>query len=83
MRCEDISYKAKDGSLIIYYNGEFRGAIESTSMSVSIIDELLSKIEELEKQVEFLLNIPKDAVWETLINDSTRQYKTINKPKEE
>jgi len=52
MRCKNVTWKTKDGSLNIYYNGEFRGAIESTSMSVSIVNELVNRIEKLEKELK-------------------------------
>ena len=62
MKCENVSYGTLDGSLIIYYNGKFRGSIESTSMSCSIIDELLNRIEELEQQVDYLKDLPKESM---------------------
>jgi len=52
MKCENVSYGTLDGSLYIYYNGEFRGSIESTLMSVSIVNELVDKIEKLEKELK-------------------------------
>ena len=84
MKCKNVSYTTDWKSINVYYDGEYRGFVEQTVIANSLmremvarISELEAKTDELEKQVEFLLAVPKDATWESLTNDSTRQYKTI------